>query len=294
MARKLPAGISAQLASGASTLAHCWRLERKDGLVLGFTDHDRELAFGGLTFEPSSGFSGSEAASTLGLSADTQELSGAVRSEAITEKDLAAGFYDDAEITLFLVNWRDTDDRTILQRGHLGRITRTENAFRAEFRSLAHRLHQPQGRALSHTCDAELGDHRCGASVSSSLGAVSATDGAATLEADGLGGAPQAFAGGLLTFTSGANAGQSVEVKTHTLDGSRAFIALWAPMRAEIGEGDSFEIRPGCDKTFETCVKRFGNGANFRGFPHIPGGDFIFTYARTGQTYDGGGNFGAP
>ena len=31
------------------TIARAWAVTRRDGLVLGFTDHDRMLAFGGIT-----------------------------------------------------------------------------------------------------------------------------------------------------------------------------------------------------------------------------------------------------
>jgi uncharacterized phage protein (TIGR02218 family) len=35
----------------------------------------------------------------------------------------------------------------------------------------------------------------------------------------------------------------------------------------------------GCDKQFATCRDRFGNAANFRGFPHIPGNDYVISHA---------------
>ena len=36
----LPAGLQAHLQNATTTLCHCWRIERRDGAVLGFTDHD--------------------------------------------------------------------------------------------------------------------------------------------------------------------------------------------------------------------------------------------------------------
>jgi len=42
-----------------------------------------------------------------------------------------------------------------------------------------------------------------------------------------------------------------------------------------------------CDQRFETCTGVFGNGENFRGFPHLPGADFVLLGpAATGN--DGG------
>ncbi len=34
-------------------------------------------------------------------------------------------------------------------------------------------------------------------------------------------------------------------------------------------------ITTGCDKKWGTCQDKFQNSQNFRGFPHIPGNDFI-------------------
>jgi hypothetical protein len=34
-------------------------------------------------------------------------------------------------------------------------------------------------------------------------------------------------------------------------------------------------------------VAKFANGLNFRGFPHIPGNDFVLSYARAGNDNDG-------
>ena len=43
-----------------------------------------------------------------------------------------------------------------------------------------------------------------------------------------------------------------------------------------------------CDKTWETCVATFDNGLNFRGFPHVPGDDYLTAYPRSGARNDGG------
>ena len=42
--------LAAHLASGTTTLCWCWRLARRDGVVMGFTDHDKALTFDGTTY----------------------------------------------------------------------------------------------------------------------------------------------------------------------------------------------------------------------------------------------------
>jgi uncharacterized phage protein (TIGR02218 family) len=97
------------------------------------------------------------------------------------------------------------------------------------------------------------------------------------------------FDAGKLTFAEGANAGLAMEVKRHRFDGEIVVIELWQAMPEPLSVGDSFVVTAGCDKRFETCRKRFNNAVNFRGFPHIPGNDFVIRYAVDGEP----GNDGA-
>ena len=76
-------------------------------------------------------------------------------------------------------------------------------------------------------------------------------------------------------------------MRAHRLAGGNALIELWQPMHFDIASGDGFAVTAGCDKLFATCVAKFSNGDNFRGFPHIPGNDFALSYVKTGGVNDG-------
>ena len=65
--RDIPSGLAAHLADGVTTLCHCWKLIRRDGVTFGFTDHDRDLAFGGVAFAARSGLEAAEATAELGF-----------------------------------------------------------------------------------------------------------------------------------------------------------------------------------------------------------------------------------
>jgi uncharacterized phage protein (TIGR02218 family) len=286
--KSLPTALQSHLATGATTLAWCWRLTRNDGTRFGFTDHDRDLAFDGTAFEAATGFTASEIKDALGLSVDNLEVSSALKSDRLNEDDLAAGLYDDASVEIWRVNWTDTAQRVLMRSGSLGEVRRSGAAFTAEVRGLAHYLQQPKGRLFQSGCDADLGDARCGVDLddpafrgtgtvtaASSLRLFTAT-GLDTFDADW-------FTRGLVTFTSGANAGRSQEVKRHTLAGTTATIELWQPMSLAIAPGDTLTITTGCDKQFATCQAKFANAVNFRGFPHMPGNDYILAVARPGE-----------
>lgn len=289
----LPSGLQAHLDSGATTLCWCWQLTRADGVVMGFTDHDRALTFEGVTFEAASGFTASEVQSALGLSVDNLTLAGALSAAALNEDDLAAGLYDNAAFQLWRVNWADTAQRVLMKTGTLGEVTRQGAAFSAELRGLAQALNQPVGRAFGRLCDADLGDARCTVTLSAIAGTVATVFDARRFTAAGLGGiAGGDLTGGKLTFTTGANAGRGMEIKRHAVSGGIATVELWQAMSGAAAAGDGFTVTPGCDKALATCRDRFANTANFRGFPHMPGNDAVLAAPAANQPLDGGSRYG--
>ena len=66
--------------------------------------------------------------------------------------------------------------------------------------------------------------------------------------------------------------------------GGTVNIELWQAVGVVPAVGDSFVIRAGCDKQLATCKAKFGNVANYRGFPFMPGNDFVAGYAVRGGT----------
>jgi uncharacterized phage protein (TIGR02218 family) len=290
--KTLPTGLKESLDSGATTLCRCWKLIRADDVILGFTDHDEDLVFDGVTYRAASGFTASSIDQSLGLNVDGLEVQGALIDEALSEDGLAAGLFDNARITLFLVDWRETDDRIILFAGSIGEVSRGEVQFSAEIRGLAHALNQPRGRLYQRGCDAVLGDGRCGIDITGNQyhgnGTVIHVSDSRAFRASGLGSFTSGwFSRGRLEWATGANAGALMEVKVHDLVSGEAVIELWEPMAGEITTGDAFSVTAGCDKSWKTCQERFGNGVNFRGFPFLPGNDWVTSYPNRGEGNDG-------
>jgi uncharacterized phage protein (TIGR02218 family) len=118
-------------------LCRCFRIARSDGAVLGFTDHDRPLVFDGTEYEPTDGLDASEDVSGTGFAVGGMEVLGALTSDRLDPDDLAAGLFDNAEVSVHLVNWSTPSERTLLRVGRLGEVTRDDGAFRAEIRGLA-------------------------------------------------------------------------------------------------------------------------------------------------------------
>ena len=291
--RNLPQAFADHLATGATTLCRCWKLIRRDGAGLGFTDHDQDVVFGGLTFAAGSGLDGSEAESKIGLAVGGFELSGALTSAALTDTDIAGGVWDNASVETWLVNWADASQRVLLDIGQLGEIRRTDHGFTAEVRGVAQQFDEERGRLYQSRCNADLGDARCGINLEDGRykgqGTIAATDGRQTISLVIGAFTTGWFDGGSLTFLSGANAGALFEIRQHSFDGTNARFVLWQPSATQISVGDQIAVRAGCDKSIDICRAKFANWLNFRGFPSIPTNDFVLTYAREGDSSQNGG-----
>jgi uncharacterized phage protein (TIGR02218 family) len=294
--RTLPSGLATHLAQDTTTLCSCWRITKVNGSSLGFTDHDRALIFDGSTFEAQSGYSGSEVESSLGLSVDNLEAAGALESSRLDEQQLKAGDFDHAEIEIWRVNWQDVSQRILVRKGHLGEVTYGAGRFTAEVRGLAHLFNQPKGRLYQYGCDAELGDQRCKVNRDDPAfranGFVISPSGA-SLELSGITGfADDWFTRGLVEFTSGLNAGRKFRVKRHNVIGTVTRIDLWQPPSQAVAVGDAASLYAGCDKQFKTCGGKFSNSENYRGFPHMPGNDFVMQVASSEDANNDGGRRG--
>ena len=291
--RPIDPGLAAHLATGATTLCHCWKIIRRDGAVRGFTDHDVDVPLNGVVYSARTGLDGAQAEVSLGMAIGGTEISGALNADTLTEADLAGGLYDGATIEAWLVNWALPSQNFLIDIGVFGEVRRHDHGFTVEIRGLATSLDEERGRRYQAACSADLGDARCGVALASPAftggATVAAADGL-TLTSTGLAAyADGWFTGGEIAFTSGANAGARAEVKLHRLAGGTASLSLWPGLAGPLQGGDAFTVSAGCDKAFATCKAKFQNQLNFRGFPHIPGPDAIFTYAvNADPSFDGG------
>lgn len=287
------AALLEHLRSGVTTTCRAWGLTRADGVRMGFTDHDRDLGFEGWTFRAGTGMTSGALSRTTGLSVDNVEAAGALSDAAITEGDIAAGRYDGAAITCWLVNWQDVTQRMVLFAGSIGEITRSGGAFRADLRGLSEELNQPRGRVYQRVCGAVLGDAACRVDLGAPGRfldlAVQDALGGQRFRFAGIGGLPDDwFARGRMRVTSGAGAGLVGLVKADRQVGALREVTLWQGLRAEIAAGDGVRLEVGCDKRLSTCRDKFGNGVNFQGFPFIPGEDWLTVYPRRSARNDGG------
>lgn len=259
-----------------TALAFCWRLQRRDGIVLGFTSHDRDIEIDGLLYRACPGMRPSAIEMRETLEADTLELGGALTSDLIAEADLDAGKWDGAALRLFAVDWNDPSAQPLfLAQGHFGAVENDGRAFTVELIGAAAGLDRPIVEATSPECRATLGDRRCRVDMGGRrlIRRVVASNGPHLT----LAGPPlpaDAYAFGTARWLDGRNAGSLADI---AISDTESITLLERPaMRPE--PGDRILFAEGCDRRFSTCSARFENAANFRGEPHLPGNDLLVRY----------------
>jgi uncharacterized phage protein (TIGR02218 family) len=279
-----------------ATLALCWRILRRDGVVMGFTNHDRDLTFGGITHHAASGFDVASAQRLLGLAQSDMSMIGALVSDGLTQEDLLAGRYDQAGIETWLVDWSAPEAHVLIDCGSIGQIDIYDHGFKADIRSILDQLTQPQGRLFQAHCAADLGDGRCTVALDDPAftvtTSVNSTDGVSRFTTAAGAYAPDWFSRGVVQFASGQNIGARMEIKSHEVTGTTATITLWQAMARLIQSGDRVVLKAGCDKSPAQCQSRFNNIVNFRGFPLMPGNDLLIRRVSDGEAgMDGGSLF---
>jgi len=167
-------------------------------------------------------------------------------SDTITETDILDGRWDNATVEIWRVNWADTTGRALMRRGAIGQVRRGRLHFVAEMRSLAHVLGQTIGRTFQASCDAALGDARCGVDLNDpafkATGTVVSLPGDRAFSVSGISGFAESwFALGTLSWLAGANTGRKAEVLSHAVEslvkavtltpGSGEFVYATEPIR---------------------------------------------------------------
>lgn len=271
----MPESTRTWFSQALETVAIWWRLERRDGVTLGFTSHDRDLAFDGLIHRTAPGMVPSAIRRTADFEADSAEVAGALSHDSIREADLAAGRFDGGSIAMGLVDW-ETLERVTLYAGTIGTVGHEGSGFSAELRSVKDLLARQIVPRTAPTCRAEFCAEGCALSANAfthqaSLAEIS-TDRASLRVTGGPAAAQLAF--GTMRWIDGPEAGLTRRIEA--VDGG--WLMLDRTSAAGIAIGTRIELREGCDHTLETCATRFGNAVNFQGEPFLPGNDLLTRY----------------
>lgn len=265
-----------ELESALLTLTFCWRLDRRDGVSIGLTSHDRNLTVGGLLYRAAPGLVPSSIVRGTGLDAQDMDLKGALTSDAIAAADLDAGRWDGAALALFVTQWAAPGTLWLeLARGELGAVERTGEQLSVELRGPASVLERAVAPETSASCRADFGDARCRVDLAPLRRIASVTavaEDVVTVNGGGL--VADVYRFGRARWLTGANAGFTQVVRGN----DAVTVTLSDPPHFGVNGGELLLLTQGCDRRMATCSTRFANAANFRGEPYLPGNDLLSRY----------------
>lgn len=271
--KTIAAPLQATIDAETTYLCRIWEISLQSGTVLRYTDLDRDLVVGANTYVYDPGIT----ISALAASVDGgQNASIEVNFDTgkIEESLIRRGQLDGATFTIKAVYWPDTSLGTIPL--FSGAVAETEwhdklSGTITVKSALAVKSSSTDGEVYSRTCRAQLGDARCQFDIDSvkiTCIVDSVTDDLVITASELTGSTTDYFAYGTVEWLTGDNADLIDEVQGNTTGTGVVRLALLP--RFAIQVGDTFDIRPGCNKEATTCDTKFNNLLNFRGEPYAP------------------------
>lgn len=257
------------------TVATFWRVQRRDGVTLGFTAHDADLWFEGVLHRAAPGMMPSAIRRSADFEPDSAEVEGALSHESITAQDLAAGRFDGARVAIGLVDWA-TLEHFVLYRGAIGSVSEESGKYSATLVSRKAELQWDPVPRTSPSCRAVF----CGPGCALSAARFNHSGQLVSVDLDSntvVVASPVALdrlAGGHLRWLDGPMAGTGSAI----VGVDAGALVLAAPIDSDMAAGLRLVLREGCDRTITTCATRFDNAVNFQGEPYLPGNDLIARY----------------
>lgn len=150
-----------------TALSTCWRVERRDGKVLLFTDCDEDITIDGETYSSIGAYSRTAIESTSTLSVDNLDITGLTSEISLPTAELRSGLFDHAQVKIFLTPWMQRyPGKLKLRRGFFGEVqVLPNNTFKVELRGLMQRFSNSFTEIYSSTCRNDFGDRSCGVAV---------------------------------------------------------------------------------------------------------------------------------
>ena len=252
-------------------LVKCFKITLKNGEVIGLTEHSQDLIVDNLIYNSSYGFENNKNNFTIDLLNNNSEIVGLVDNNNIQINDILSGKFDNAKIEIFYIHLDDENlEKIHITTGNIASININDGKVNFIIDNILNVLDKTIGDIYSPLCRVQFCDHKCGLNInnytftSKITSVINDTEFLYDISIIGVKD-KNYFKYGIITFTSGKNINQSMEIK-QSFDNS---IILNTKLNYPIIVGDIFKITVGCDKTISNCIHKFNNAINFRGEPHV-------------------------
>lgn len=243
----------------------CWLLTLRNGIQIGFHDHDTDITIDGTIYHAHS-CEISAMAQGMYNHKEAFEFQGILSHDKIKLKDVMEGLYDDATIEVFMLDLLNKKRKIWHKKGFIREIAIRNNKITANVYDLSAFLECKVGDLYAENCRATFGDYRCRARDIFSIEAyIENVLTAQSFVIDQQIDDPNIYANGSVSFTTANTA-----VKSGIYMIKHKTIEVIMPLSITLCKGDKIIISSGCDKRFTTCSETYNNAINFRGEPHIP------------------------
>lgn len=270
--------LRALLKTGRFYEADLFAISLVSGTVLRYTTADINIAYAGDTYLCNGPrFNRSKGSWKTGLDVSDAQIQIYPRPTDMIGgisflRAVRAGVFDGGTVTVyrcFMPTMGDTSPGAfIMIAGRIGDIQAGRSSIVMPVKSRLELLNrQFPANLYTSTCGNVLYDPRCTLIKASFSTTVTALAGATTTAVPVSNSRPAGYyAQGTAEFVGGVNDGVLTTIKGwdgHTL-------TLGLPLTVAPTAGDQIIIAPGCDHTRPTCLTKFGNLANYRGFDFVP------------------------
>ena len=258
-------------------MADCFTLTLRTGTILTITNADVPVVLNGATYLANSILiDGLQYKCAVGLDVDKQKVTISARpTDTIGGipflQAIRNGLLDGCEVQrdrAFLTAWGSAPVGSVtLFKGRVSTVDsvgRTTAAVTVASDLVLLDIDMPRN-LYQPACNHVLFDSGCGL-VKNAFGAAGVVGAGAGATLVPWAGSSTVYAQGTITFTGGANTGVTANIK----GANATALTLSYPLPSVPAAGDGFIAYQGCDHTLATCRAKFGNGANFRGFPFVP------------------------
>lgn len=264
--KTIPALLLDSYGRPSNSTCYAVRIATKTGENFGFTTVDADLRLddgsGLLTYSAYDELRPQNLQEDLTLEVDNTDLLGWFNKELETK--VLAGLFNYADISIYRLNYlRPEFGMEIMAHGTTGEIDFAQDAQsrrKIEFRSLKQQLTQTPNPMYSLTCRNDFGDENCGMPFSWEAATVSSIGANPFMQftVTGIARPDDYFNLGVIEFTSGPNAGATVEIESWN-DSGLVTLSFLPPFAVSNAIG--VRLRRDCGKT-ETDCKNYGNIIN--------------------------------
>ena len=257
-----------KLSSSVTEYAICWHIKLKNNQEIGFTTHDNDIKINGFNYLSKALIRYDTIQKSTNLLREFDEIAGIIDHEFIKENDILKGKFDNALLSIYLVNYKNIKQpQHLLKQGYISNIRYSNEQFYANISPLTEKLDSNITQSFSPYCRAKFCDERCklDKSIYTKIGQIHKIISRNSFLDEDRSEDNYYYNFGMIKFLSGKNKGIGLEISNFY----NKVIEIILPPLIELNLGDKYEIIAGCDKNFLTCINKFNNAINFRGEPHI-------------------------